>query len=501
MCTQPIRIKNRSRFYRENHFRPELIVPCGQCDDCRLQNQNEWSVRCLAEVQHCLNQGGKVLYFTLTYNNNCLPTIDLDINGTIRTVPAFNHKDKDRFFNSLRKHFSRLGVKKPFRYIITSEYGSNPLATRRSHYHVFLFFSPECVEVLPNSDNKVKQLIQKYWSYSFWQNGKRVSRILGFVRWSKNPPQGFGIWVTKEYAAVYATKYVSKDLDFYNNPDIQSYFYADGKRIQSRFTQFRKHLPRHFQSLGFGAQLCERILKDKDLLNIFLDGFDFNDKTLIDYSKGRLKRFKIPRYILNKIFQVKSLHNSTSLSLIGMQIKRSIFKNQVERAARNLVDKFSVSGIKKRLCGYPLTDLFKHQFKSVDELSVYMTDLLSGFDFKTFIYFNKVWRGTITLDKSLYDTLFQCDNETYEKLSLLHYNDELLKQFDPTQNRYDSDPNWLTRQSSFIYFIDSLPFHRNFIILSDILDKLDSFYRYNCTKSFLEDRALRKLQKSQYMEL
>jgi len=101
--------------FREKPDHREIEIPCGQCIGCRLNRQQMWAFRCLAEASlHRHN------YFaTLTYSDESLPPY-----GELR------HRDWQLFAKRVRK---RLG---PFRYLMCGEYGEQ---TKRPHYHALLF--------------------------------------------------------------------------------------------------------------------------------------------------------------------------------------------------------------------------------------------------------------------------------------------------------------------------------------------------------------------------
>lgn len=94
-----------------------LLVPCGQCWGCRLQQSREWAVRCVHEAsfhkQNC--------FLTLTYDNAYLPE-----NGSLVK------KHLQDFWKRLRKYVGERRI----RYYACGEYGSQLL---RPHYHAIVF--------------------------------------------------------------------------------------------------------------------------------------------------------------------------------------------------------------------------------------------------------------------------------------------------------------------------------------------------------------------------
>lgn len=101
--------------FRELRDHREIAIPCGQCIGCRINRQQMWAFRCLAEASlHRLNW-----FATLTYAPEHLPPL-----GELR------HRDWQLFAKRVRR---RLG---PFRYLMCGEYGEQ---TQRPHYHALIF--------------------------------------------------------------------------------------------------------------------------------------------------------------------------------------------------------------------------------------------------------------------------------------------------------------------------------------------------------------------------
>lgn len=93
----------------------EIEIACGQCIGCRIQRQQMWAFRCLAEASsHESNW-----FATLTYAPEHLPP-----HGSL------NHRDWQLFAKRVRRSLG------PFRYLMCGEYGEQ---TFRPHYHALLF--------------------------------------------------------------------------------------------------------------------------------------------------------------------------------------------------------------------------------------------------------------------------------------------------------------------------------------------------------------------------
>lgn len=101
--------------FSEKKDHREIEIPCGQCIGCRIQRQQMWAFRCLAEASlHRHNW-----FATLTYSPENLPQYG-----------SLNHRDWQLFAKRVRR---RLGK---FRYLMCGEYGEQ---TYRPHYHALIF--------------------------------------------------------------------------------------------------------------------------------------------------------------------------------------------------------------------------------------------------------------------------------------------------------------------------------------------------------------------------
>lgn len=99
--------------------KPALLIPCGKCIGCRLEQSRQWAVRCSHEAT--LHE--KNSFLTLTYDN-----FNLDPSGSL------NKTDIQLFFKRLRKYLEEYDIK--IRYFQCGEYGE---LHQRPHHHVILF--------------------------------------------------------------------------------------------------------------------------------------------------------------------------------------------------------------------------------------------------------------------------------------------------------------------------------------------------------------------------
>lgn len=116
-------------------------IPCGNCAECKAEEQKQKAFRIAKELEYHENN----IMVTFTYDDEHLPinTVIDEETGEIKQVPTLQIKDMQRVLNSLQKHF------KGFRKAYCGEYGKNEeyidskgnkrIGTERPHYHCILY--------------------------------------------------------------------------------------------------------------------------------------------------------------------------------------------------------------------------------------------------------------------------------------------------------------------------------------------------------------------------
>lgn len=320
MCTNLKIIKSTAKRYRPQFSRGELAVPCGHCAECISGAQDDWFLRTWQEIKTYTVDKGKVVFATFTYDNEHLPIFtDVDIDYDtgeckVYQIPVFNKLHKDRYLNSLLKYFETRGITGEnslgVRFIWCSEYGESDFGTHRPHYHVLLFFPGKAIDedVLgfdPANEMEWKKFLSSYWSY-------------GMCRWSKQ--EDGGIFVNSEFAARYVTKYVVKDIEFYDQPQLNEYLFdGRGKRIPYRYDKIKRFLPKHWQSKSFGQDLVQYCNNDA----VFKDGIDF--RFVDDMKRGKDHKYRVPRYIERKLLYEFDEYGSEVLNERGKRVKGELY--------------------------------------------------------------------------------------------------------------------------------------------------------------------------------
>lgn len=254
MCTNPIKIYNKSKYHDPTNTRVFLQVPCGKCAECIAQKRAEWSLRSSIEYDFCKKNGGYVYFDTLTYNNENIPRF--------RDHACFQRKHIQDFLKRIRKRIaSDYNIRKrAFRYFYVSEYGHQ---YKRPHYHILFYVSNHELPYYV-----LKKYIKEEWIYGFTD--------LNSV---KQPFRGI---VESEMCCQYVAKYVTK-------PDSYIFDLQDNYKDIVSKEEFRKYFyPFHQQSTGFG----ESILFDMTQLEHFKQMF----------CVFRHTKYTLPLYYIRKLY-------------------------------------------------------------------------------------------------------------------------------------------------------------------------------------------------------
>lgn len=213
MCINQKYIFTRSKLISPYH-RERLLVPvkCGKCYECQQEKQNEWCYRIFHHWKHTLDNNGYILFTTLTYNNENLPTIDRHFPQLTDKFSCFDRADIRSFFTTLDSSLRRLGFldSKNGKYIdhfLTSEYGSDDRYTHRPHYHVLFFV---------HSDIPVRKFHEEI--FNAWSRG-RIDPIRYYGDHSNyftNKNHGLR---SKLAVSNYVSKYVQKSSLFQSEID------------------------------------------------------------------------------------------------------------------------------------------------------------------------------------------------------------------------------------------------------------------------------------------
>lgn len=143
------------------------IIPCGQCEKCKLDKSAEWQTRAFCEEKATKEP---VIFITLTYNDKHLPK-----DGKCKK------EEMQKFIAKFRESERRQG-----RIIRPMHAGELGPTTNRAHYHAAIFGAKiEDLEYYKTQDNgeilyKSKR-IQKMWGKGFITIGTVNNGAAGYV--------------------------------------------------------------------------------------------------------------------------------------------------------------------------------------------------------------------------------------------------------------------------------------------------------------------------------
>lgn len=401
MCEHPIFIRNTTKRYAEGVTKLGFWVPCGKCESCRRAMREEWFCRAYAEYLDCVEKGGKVYFFTNTYNPKSLPVFNPKTNrlchGLDRVkdgcIPCFSKADIDRYRNTLNKWFERKGVT-GVRYLICCEYGTEENGQHLPHYHG-LAYVPE--NDIP--DKEVEDIILDEWKfgYSFYSHkGASVESL-----------DGIG----------YVTKYCCKQIEYFEREDLKNYISK-----KSNLEKIKNYLPKHWQSKGFGLYLANWLSAKDNILDYFTRGIG---KDFFGVG-GEDKFYSLPRYIVNKLLYKVNDKGVRVHSDLGKELAPKLFALSLDKCEKSLKRYFTVNGLR------PLIDSQDcHRFISINEfdstipnnyagLSGYLCKKLNNRPIRELALYMLSFRGLTLPERSLY--LYNCiEDLNTEELECVAY--------------------------------------------------------------------------------
>lgn len=385
MCVNPRKIINRANHWDEN--KPlYLYVPCGNCEECRQNNRNDWFVRCFYEWSSN-NDNGNSFFYTLTYNNDNLPYF--------QGKPCFSRRHIQLFIKRLRYVLDKTDT--PLKYMVTCEYGE---LHGRPHYHV-IFFVGKFVNPFI-----FYRMVEDNWTYGFVQAGQHCGII-------------------QNYQAIqYVTKYVTKDFSHVNDflgTLLPSYINRINNLIADLNYKYDCNIDIKFQynpntfvisyKLLRQSELCyspDEVLEHQRLLkyaNRFIKSVtpfhlqssklgigmmdnkhvSFEDEyALVMKSDMSVVKYRLPRYLKRKMWydavenEVDGKRNRFILNKLGMQHFLRKLPEQINKRKLDLQSALLTSNVKivnREMLDVVNTALDRFKFYSVDSLVHYISHI------------------------------------------------------------------------------------------------------------------------------
>jgi hypothetical protein len=263
------------------HIRPKSLlgmsydVPCGNCLECRSLSQNSWVTRLGFDLKDLYERGGVAVFLTFTYNDYCLPKSEF---LSDELIPCFRREDVLRFLNQLKVLVNRRYGKSMYKYFLCSEYGK---FTKRPHYHGLFMLQPGV------DSTWFSETCRKIWHYGYmfprYKDGRYVDNL--------------GACTSVELrnlnaACKYVSKYITKDIDYYDLPAIKYYMNVRDSLSDDMRKYYNGFLPRHYQSKGIGSSLLKNGCDASTLLDYVKNGI---------YNPTTCKVDALPRYYVEKL--------------------------------------------------------------------------------------------------------------------------------------------------------------------------------------------------------
>ena len=144
MCLSPINLYSPTKAIALRGGQVlKQTVRCGKCAHCQTRLRDEYSFRTYWHTKDTIDNGGYVLFDTLTYDEENLPHISdfVDIKKYgIKDFSCFNRQHYKLFFKRLRRKIEKTyGLVRAISYFFSTEYGEDDRYTHRPHYHILIF--------------------------------------------------------------------------------------------------------------------------------------------------------------------------------------------------------------------------------------------------------------------------------------------------------------------------------------------------------------------------
>lgn len=304
MCLSPIRIKNPKKnpvLGMDSQF---LVVPCGNCPECRMHKQDDWYVRSYFEYQDTLRNGGYVQAITLTYNETSLPRY------TKFKLPGFSREHIQKFLKLVRDK-----VGSNLRFFMSCEYGDEK---HRPHYH-FLFYCS------PSVDRKdLLYAVARSWHYGIIYtsniNDGLIIDVRGIRYVSKYCVKDLlqNDWFLEQRNRLKSLCKV-RDSDTVKNPRYKKYI--------AILKEFEKHRPFIQASMYYGySAIRDGAFTHEEIVDGYI--------RLKSYSKPEGDKFKLPlyyeRHLLYRRYTSENGSPKFVLTNYGVDVMLARFKKKTD---------------------------------------------------------------------------------------------------------------------------------------------------------------------------
>lgn len=316
MCLSPISI---SRTYLGRKV--VQWAPCGKCEECIKDKQNEYIIRTIEEA---MKVKGNIYFLTLTYSDDNVPLtvdedgelIDEETGEILSTLKSLDNGDITAWKKRCRRHIQyHTGRKCDFSYLICGEYGPQ---THRPHYHgLFIGISSEDMEVF-----------KKDWEENYgFTCIKQISR--------------FDIERTARYVSKYITK--MRDLEDPNviNGKVQKPRKITSKGYGMPSKERWKRMKIDVMGEDYSVEDLQKMVKSGQSTKKVAKVVDKISKSLKYKQNG--KEYKLPQYYKRKMLSYKDdtgkVHSTTIQNMVAQSMVSQVqsdYSRKLVQLANNL---------------------------------------------------------------------------------------------------------------------------------------------------------------------
>ncbi|UPW41795.1 replication initiator protein [Peromfec virus RodF7_9] len=268
-----------------------IACKCGKCSECRDERRRNYSARATIEAA----DNPHIIFYTLTYDDAHLPDCGLNRSDVVKFHKRFRERLARWYSSKFNVSIEYARERTQYRTFYAGEYGTNPLKTRRPHYHgLFFFKNPFFYEYI----SAVYEIFKMCWTLCDWDTLECYK--------SSNPKNNFSaaracfqVARSPKAAARYITKYITK-LDNQSVPDGKNPLFVQG--------------PVKGGSLG-----CSNL---DTHVSAILNSSDGTFKVSV---KGDIATLGIPKNLLQKIYPSLS-RDFVNISTDSRQLKYALDK-------------------------------------------------------------------------------------------------------------------------------------------------------------------------------
>lgn len=387
MCLNPLHIKNPKKDFNTHSDRVYIDVPCGKCEECVKNKIMSFQIRSYYEFKHCVEHcGGKVFYYTLTFNNKHIPKVTFSnrLNCVSYSFPVFDKKFTDNFKRNFKNCMKRRNLDYDVKFFIVSEYGGN---TRRPHHHVLIFIYGSI------SPYTVLDIVTHSW---IKEDGKFNSVPLGNVM----PGDNLGV-VNSSSAILYVSKYVAKSESYDDVlKKVRKAYMTSQDYYNYCSTSFKGYQPVDLVWLEIEKKLTPYVSKSIEFgtaVKYYMSDIQKKYGTCkFENKKNAFISVPLPLYLLRKFYYdtVTDVNGNVLYVLNEKGIERKI-------ALCDRIIQKRVSFIQSlETAGYLPDDLlnaFSHytgfSFSTYLEVCHYLSNLLDGRSIKDLVIYDLIYKG------------------------------------------------------------------------------------------------------------